>query len=119
MAKAKKKHYEKSRFVITQLKRFDYGREQMNRMVAPISFVLSLFTLLKVYNVAFTFDIIITFILVSIILLFFVGYIWDRSGLVEEEIEYGNERNRFVRAILESKYHKAWLNHLQKAKIRK
>ncbi len=116
----RKRSYSKldaKRLLITQLKRFDYGREQMGRIIAPVSFVIAIFTLLKVYNISFEFQVIGSLITVSVVLLFFVGYVWDRSGLVEEEIEYGNERNRFVRAVLESRYHRAWLKYLQQSKI--
>ncbi len=123
MAKRRKrksyKNLDKKRLIITQLKRFDYGKNQMNRVLAPIAFVMSFFTLLKVYDISFDFGVIGSLVAVSVVLLFFVGYAWDKSGLVEEEIEYHNERNRFVKAVLESKYHKAWLKYLKKSRIRR
>jgi len=101
------------KFLVTQLKRFDYGKEQMNRVIAPISFILSIFTLMKVYGVSFTTGQIFLASLVAIFTIFFAGILWDKMGLVEEEIEYTNERNRFVKAMLKN----SWLKKLNTSKI--
>ena len=108
-----KKFPEERRVLITQLKRFDYVKEQVNRIIAPISFVLAVFTLLKVYGVSFTTMQITLAALLTIIAILVVGIVWDKLGMIEEEIEYANERNRFVKAMLK----KSWLKKLKKSKI--
>lgn len=110
-----KRFSEERRLLVTQLKRFDYGKEQINRIIAPVSFVIAMFTLLKVYDVAFTVKQIVFASLVAILFIFLVGFVWDRLGMIEEEIEYLNERNRFVKAMLKN----AWLKKLQRARITK
>lgn len=109
-----KKFTEERRALVTQLKRFDYGKEQINRVLAPVSFAIAVFTLLKVYDVSFTLQQIIGLSASTVIAIYVIGYAWDYLGFVEEEIEYGNERNRFVRAVLKKK----WLKKLDGAKIR-
>lgn len=111
--KQNKKFAEERRLLITQLKRFDYGKEQVNRLIAPVSFVLVVFTLLKVYGISFTTAQMGFAALLTIVAIFFAGIIWDKLGMIEEEIEYTNERNRFVKAMLK----KAWLKKLKKSKI--
>lgn len=106
---------EKRRQLITQLKRFDYGREQISRLIAPLSFIIAIFTLLKVYNISFTSTQILLASLAAVLVMFVIGFVWDNLGMVEEEIEYANERNRFVKAMLKH----AWLNKLRGAKINK
>lgn len=106
---------EERRALITQLKRFDYGKEQINRILAPVSFVIAVFTLLKVYGISFAGKEIFLASLAAIALIFVAGLIWDKLGLIEEEIEYVNERNRFVKAMLKKK----WLSKLDHAKITK
>lgn len=109
----KKKFSEERRALITHLKRFDYGKEQVNRVIAPTAFVLSVFTLLKVYGISFTTMQIIVAILFAVAVIYLIGVMWDRLGMIEEEIEYGNERNRFVKALLK----RSWLRKLRKSEI--
>ncbi len=117
--KLKKKFLDERRFLITQMRRFDYGREFIGRIIAPVSFVISVFTLLKVYDIGFTFEIIGIIILAAVGFMFLLGYFWDRLGFVEEEIEYNNERNRFVKAVLQRMDHKKqWVGLLRKERIR-
>ena len=117
--KLKKKFVDERRFLITQMRRFDYGREFISRIIAPVSFVISIFTLLKVYDISFTFEIIGLILLASIGFMFVIGYAYDKLGFVEEEIEYNNERNRFVKAVLQRMDHKRqWVKLLRKSRIR-
>lgn len=99
--------------MITQLKRFDYGKEQVNRIIAPVSFVIAAFTLMKVYEISFTAQQIFIASAIAVGAMFVIGLAWDWFGLIEEEIEYGNERNRFVKAMLKN----SWKRKLDKAKI--
>ncbi len=117
--KLKKKFLDERRFVITQMRRFDYGREFISRIIAPVSFVISVFTLLKVYDIGFTFETIGIIIAAAVVFMFALGYAYDRLGFVEEEIEYNNERNRFVKAVLQRMDHKKqWVGLLRKSRIR-
>jgi hypothetical protein len=111
--KKKKRFPEERRYLITQLKRFDYGHALAHRLLAPISFILAMFTLLKVYGISFTAAQILLAGLAAVFLMFLAGLIWDRCGMIEEEIEYANERNRFVKAMLK----KTWLKKLDGARI--
>jgi len=108
-----KKFPEERRILITQMKRFDYGKEMIARALTPISFVIAVFTLLKVYNISFTLMQIAAVSAVGIFVMFLIGFVWDKLGMIEEEIEYGNERNRFVKVLLK----KTWLKKLKKSKI--
>ena len=125
MATNRKKHVQskwkqdRRKILITQLLRFDYGKVLIHRVLAPVSFVLSLFTLLKVYNLSFGFSHMVLLAAVTIAAMFILGFIWDKGGFVEEEIEYTNERNRFVHVMLDGnkRTRKQWLKKLQKAKI--
>jgi len=115
----RKKFADERRFAITQMRRFDYGREVISRVIAPISFVVSIFTLLKVYDIGFTFETIGIIIGAAVIFMFGLGYAYDKLGFVEEEIEYNNERNRFVKAVLQRIDHKKqWVKLLRKERIR-
>lgn len=115
----KKKFADKRHFLITQIKRFDYGKDLIGRVLSPISFVIAFFTLLKVYNISLTFEFMAITITAAVVFMFFLGYVWDRLGFVEEEIEYGNERNRFVKAVLDKMDHKkGWMKLLKKSRIR-
>ena len=117
--KSKKKFADGRRFTITQMRRFDYGREFIGRIIAPVSFVISIFTLLKVYDISFTFETIGIIIGAAVVFIFTIGYLWDKLGFVEEEIEYNNERNRFVKAMLEHMDGKRpWIKLLRKSRIR-
>ena len=109
-----KKFPEERRFLITQLKRFDFGKEQVNRILAPISFVIAAFTLLKVYEISFTVHQIFIASAIAVGIMFVIGLAWDKLGMIEEEIEYINERNRFVRVMLK----KNWIRKLSKATIK-
>jgi len=100
---------------ITQLKRFEYGHIQFTRILSPISFVIAGLTLLKVYEISFSVKQIATLAFGALIGMYTLGLIWDKTGLVEEEIEYINERNRFVRAMLKG----GWMRKLSKATIRR
>jgi len=116
---ASKKRHKKSnlinkRSLITQLKRLDYGHIQFTRLLAPISFVMAGLTLLKVYELSFTIEQIIMLAGGALASMYIIGLIWDNTGLVEEEIEYINERNRFVRVMLK----KNWIRKLSKATIK-
>ena len=113
-----KKFADERRFLITQVKRFDYGRELLSRIIAPISFVIAVFTLLKVYNISLTLNNMIIIVALAIISMFVLGYVWDALGFVEEEIEYTNERNRFVKAMIEHMgKQKPWVKLLRKSRI--
>ena len=106
-------------FLITQIKRFDYGRDLIGRVIAPVSFVIAIFTLLKVYNISLTFKFMAIVVSAAVVFMFCIGYFWDRLGFVEEEIEYQNERNRFVKAVLDKMDHrKGWMKLLRKSRIR-
>ncbi|HIJ97616.1 TPA: hypothetical protein H1009_00855 [archaeon] len=108
-----KKFPEERRWLITQLKRFDFGKEQVNRILAPISFVIAAFTLLKVYEISFTANQIFVASAIAVGIMFVIGLAWDKLGLIEEEIEYNNEHNRFVKAMLKT----AWRKKLERARI--
>jgi len=110
-----KKFPEERRFLITQLKRFDFGKEQVNRILAPISFVIAAFTLLKVYEISFTVHQIFIASAIAVGIMFVIGLAWDKLGMIEEEIEYNNEHNRFVKAMLKN----SWKKKLDRAKITK
>jgi len=115
-----KRHHKKSKLInkralITQLKRLDYGHIQFTRLLAPVSFVMAGITLLKVYEISLTVEQILMLSGSALVSMYIVGLIWDNTGLVEEEIEYINERNRFVRAVLKG----GWIRKLSKATIRK
>ena len=117
---ASKRHHKKSnlinkRALITQLKRLDYGHIQFTRLLAPVSFVMAGITLFKVYEISLTVEQISMLAGSALVSMYVVGLIWDNTGLVEEEIEYINERNRFVRAVLKG----GWIRKLSKATIRK
>ncbi|MEK6923173.1 MAG: hypothetical protein AABW84_00545 [Nanoarchaeota archaeon] len=103
------------KILITQLKRLDYGHIQFTRMLSPISFVMAGLTLMKVYDISFAIEQIVILIVGALAAMYITGLIWDKTGLVEEEIEYFNERNRFVKAVLKN----GWINKLSKATIRK
>ncbi len=111
--KKPRKFPEERKQLITQLKRFDYGHELAHRLLAPVSFIIAVFTLLKVYEISFTAAQILGASLVAVLLMFAAGFAWDKLGMIEEEIEYSNERNRFVKALLR----KAWLKKLDGARI--
>ncbi len=115
MPRRHKKFPEERRWLITQLKRFDYGKEQVNRIIAPVSFVVAMFTLLKVYEISFTANQIFFASAIAVGVIFVIGLAWDWFGLIEEEIEYVNERNRFVKAMLKN----SWKKKLERAKITK
>jgi signal transduction histidine kinase len=104
---------EERRWLITQLKRFDYGKEQINRIIAPVSFVIAVFTLFKVYDISFTANQIFFVSAIAVGIIFAIGLVWDWFGMIEEEIEYANERNRFVKAMLKH----SWRKKLERAKI--
>ena len=111
----KKLHLLTKKTLIAQLKRLDYGHIQFTRLLAPISFVMAGLTLLKVYELSFTIEQIIMLAGGALASMYIIGLIWDNTGLVEEEIEYINERNRFVRAVLKG----GWMRKLSKATIRR
>lgn len=103
------------RNLITQLRRLDYGHIQFTRILAPLSFVMAGLTLLKVYEIDFSTEQILILAGGATAAMYITGLVWDISGLVEEEIENYNERNRFVRAMLRG----GWMKKLSKATIRK
>ena len=77
-----KKFPEERRWLITQLKRFDFGKEQVNRILAPISFVIAAFTLLKVYEISFTANQIFVASAIAVGIMFVIGLAWDKLGLI-------------------------------------
>ena len=90
--------------LIYLIKYYDVGRTSVvGRVTGTVSVVLSVFTFLKVYNIAFSK---IQMIFLGGLVAFFMlisGYIYVKLGLYEKEIDFSINQNKAFRKILEEK----------------
>lgn len=82
-------------FIIQQKIRMDVGRANLG----IFQWLMLMFVAVKTALPAMGTHIIILATLGTILVLWFIGFFWDKTKMYEEEVEFSNKRNRFIKEV--------------------
>lgn len=82
--------------IVYNYKRFELGRGVAGRFTSWIPEVLALLTFIKVYGIEIPHWLWPLFVLIGICGYYILGWVWERSGILQNENDYNQNKNTYV-----------------------
>lgn len=89
--------------IVKFVKEFDIGRIMYNRILQPLSIVISGLTFLKVYNISLSFVQMLLFALLFFSIIYLMGYTWVKLGFYSKDLGYDVNHNKALKELINRK----------------